>query len=338
VEIARPGDKRGTAPRFSTDNHAGAHAEGAMSNILNPFPFQRRWLIEPRDFVPAGYCALMVAVDHVGRRMYGVGWTGAERWARTQQQRNSDKSAWVANLISTHHEVAKVKARQARRASGQLNPAEPAPPKPPPVLSEILALREKAASIQQAEDEALARRQCAFHWLRHSLHAQVIGSEILEDRSGNRYEVPFGLWGTSKAWEFLQSGRAQFSVPTSTGWTVDVQGWVLIPEQPLTALLAQQTSSPVAAADASIQAPAEGASATPVTRKGGRPRGVGSLAPADDPWIEEMHRLIVSGECTSPTAAARKVLPRDRCGDESTIRRLQRRYKGKYLDGAKPAA
>jgi len=31
VEIARPGDKRGTALRFSTDNHAGARAEGALA-------------------------------------------------------------------------------------------------------------------------------------------------------------------------------------------------------------------------------------------------------------------------------------------------------------------
>jgi hypothetical protein len=33
VEIARPGDKRGTAPRFSTDHLAGAHAESTMSRI-----------------------------------------------------------------------------------------------------------------------------------------------------------------------------------------------------------------------------------------------------------------------------------------------------------------
>jgi hypothetical protein len=64
----------------------------------------------------------------------------------------------------------------------------------------------------------------------------------------------------------------------------------------------------------------------------GRPKGSGSLERADAPLIERMRKLIMEGECVSPTAAAQAVAA-DAMGAgtlDSKVRRLVERYGAKY--------
>ncbi len=71
-----------------------------------------------------------------------------------------------------------------------------------------------------------------------------------------------------------------------------------------------------------------------VRRGGGRKKGSGSWAVQDQPLIEEMNRLIKSGEVKSAWAAATRVTERAR-GEgtsESKTKRLHRRYKDQFSE------
>jgi hypothetical protein len=61
---------------------------------------------------------------------------------------------------------------------------------------------------------------------------------------------------------------------------------------------------------------------------GGRPRGSG-MQIADLPLLREMHQLILAGQASSPTDAARQVVDKaiGGGGQDSKIRRLERHYK-----------
>ena len=62
----------------------------------------------------------------------------------------------------------------------------------------------------------------------------------------------------------------------------------------------------------------------------GRPRGSGSYESQDEPHIQKMRALVLSGEATSAHDAARIVAPEAKgkrgASEESIKRRLHRRY------------
>jgi hypothetical protein len=69
---------------------------------------------------------------------------------------------------------------------------------------------------------------------------------------------------------------------------------------------------------------------------GGRPKGSGALAPADEPLIKKMHELLQSHEAQSANDAARMVAEGAKGSGtvESKQSRLARQYRKKYpLEG-----
>jgi hypothetical protein len=345
VEIARPGDKRGTALRFSTDNPAGAHAEGAMISVTHsPFPFFRERPNQPRDFTPPGYRSLRCAVAQFGAAIFREAWTDKEQVARSEAQRKADEKAWVDDLLR----ASKLRSWETRRAAARGHPmAAPVPPEPKD-LKRAAELREEIERSDKAEREAFGRWCRAFQDLRPYLFSGILPAEIFDSRStGRRYAIPNEWWSTEQAWGFLESGRIEYQ--DQAGY--QISGWVIVREQQLSDLLrpspadgrtAQQiainsndplpetaaTTSPTEDAEIAIDNNQDQSSAGTKKKKKGRPPRSSAYARSDAAHVLQMHDLITTGRCASCAAAVREIFPDTYT--EALCRRLQRLYGKTY--------
>jgi hypothetical protein len=136
--------------------------------------------------------------------------------------------------------------------------------------------QERAAGGPLEEDGAFDRWRRAFQQLRSALHDPVpvalrdagctdyhrpfLPAEILDPTTGTQYAVPPELWASDQVWEILETGRAQFDLPTSH---VKVSGWVILPDHKVRDILRRiQSEMDHLARYGKLQTPAP-ANATP---------------------------------------------------------------------------
>lgn len=279
---------------------------------------KREW---PRK--PSGYAWIMDAAERISRRVFPEKWVGIEFAFEPALLAEVPSDPSNGELLPCHYPSVWL------WAEGAIAPSDPAFVAVPSIDQWRTAFERWRYSFEHGE-ELLARKRLACIFLGQAAERGDLLVHARNEATGAMVPITREQWNCDYGALFARLSRGRINlvhpmVPEPARqrdrqlWLARMTSWLFVSEENLDAFLSGKLAWNVDEEAVNREPKDE---QTPS-------RGWGI---ADARIVERMRKLVVSGDCPSPTAAAEKLLAEIKGSGtpESRVRRLQRAYDKKY--------